>query len=122
MDDTPIGNHEVNTVFFEDVKVPKENLIGEEGKGWTYAKYYLSLKEAMGIHLNYILNYKRLLNRPRRKISVEINWRRSLNFKRPYAKIEVQINAMEARIRILGSLTAGQNVDLSLLLKQEERK
>ena len=38
LDNTPIGHHEVNTVFFEDVKVPKENLIGEEGKGWTYAK------------------------------------------------------------------------------------
>ena len=41
LDNTPIGHHEVNTVFFEDVKVPKENLIGEEGKGWTYAKYLL---------------------------------------------------------------------------------
>ena len=28
LDNTPIGHHEVNTVFFEDVKVPKENLIG----------------------------------------------------------------------------------------------
>ena len=34
---------------------------------------YLSLKEAMDIHLNYILNYKRLLNRLRQKMSAEIN-------------------------------------------------
>ncbi|MCG6873817.1 MAG: acyl-CoA dehydrogenase family protein [Betaproteobacteria bacterium] len=33
--------HEVNEVFFEDVKVPVANLVGEEGKGWTYAKYLL---------------------------------------------------------------------------------
>jgi len=33
--------HEVNEVFFDDVKVPVENLVGEEGKGWTYAKYLL---------------------------------------------------------------------------------
>jgi len=33
--------HEVNEVFFEDVKVPGANLVGEEGKGWTYAKYLL---------------------------------------------------------------------------------
>jgi alkylation response protein AidB-like acyl-CoA dehydrogenase len=35
------GTHEVNSVFFTDVKVPVENLVGEENKGWTYAKYLL---------------------------------------------------------------------------------
>ncbi|MBI3283438.1 MAG: acyl-CoA dehydrogenase family protein [Burkholderiales bacterium] len=33
--------HEVNEVFFDNVKVPLQNLIGEENKGWTYAKYLL---------------------------------------------------------------------------------
>ncbi|MCP5264656.1 MAG: acyl-CoA dehydrogenase family protein [Burkholderiaceae bacterium] len=33
--------HEVNEVFFEDVKVPVENLVFEENKGWTVAKYLL---------------------------------------------------------------------------------
>ncbi|MCB1685766.1 MAG: acyl-CoA dehydrogenase family protein, partial [Pseudomonadales bacterium] len=32
------GSHTVNTVFLSDVKVPVENRVGEEGKGWTYAK------------------------------------------------------------------------------------
>ncbi|XDF34908.1 acyl-CoA dehydrogenase family protein [Paracidovorax avenae] len=36
------GEHEVNEVFFTDVKVPAENLVGEENKGWTYAKYLLT--------------------------------------------------------------------------------
>src|SRR5580765_1345822 len=35
------GGHEVNEVFFDNVKVPVENLIYEEGKGWTVAKYLL---------------------------------------------------------------------------------
>jgi alkylation response protein AidB-like acyl-CoA dehydrogenase len=35
------GDHEVNQVFFDDVRVPKSGLIGEENKGWTYAKYLL---------------------------------------------------------------------------------
>jgi len=35
------GGHEVNEVFFEDVKVPMENLVYEENKGWTVAKYLL---------------------------------------------------------------------------------
>ena len=36
------GDKEVNEVFFTDVKVPVENLVGEENKGWTYAKYLLT--------------------------------------------------------------------------------
>ena len=35
------GGHEVNEVFFDNVSVPAENLIYEEGKGWTVAKYLL---------------------------------------------------------------------------------
>ncbi len=36
------GEHEVNEVFFTDVKVPAENLVGEENRGWTCAKYLLT--------------------------------------------------------------------------------
>lgn len=36
------GVHEVNEIFFTNVKVPLENLVGTENKGWTYAKYLLT--------------------------------------------------------------------------------
>lgn len=36
------GEHHLNEVWFKDVRVPVENLVGEEGKGWTIAKYLLS--------------------------------------------------------------------------------
>jgi alkylation response protein AidB-like acyl-CoA dehydrogenase len=36
------GEHEVNEVFFTDVRVPVENLVGEEHRGWTCAKYLLT--------------------------------------------------------------------------------
>jgi alkylation response protein AidB-like acyl-CoA dehydrogenase len=36
------GEAEVNEVFFENVRVPIENLVGEQDKGWTYAKYLLT--------------------------------------------------------------------------------
>ncbi|MEH3040018.1 MAG: acyl-CoA dehydrogenase family protein [Sphingomonas paucimobilis] len=36
------GTHEVNEVFFDDVRVPVDNLVGEENRGWTYAKYLLT--------------------------------------------------------------------------------
>jgi alkylation response protein AidB-like acyl-CoA dehydrogenase len=35
------GEHEINEVWFEDVRVPVANLVGEENKGWTYAKFLL---------------------------------------------------------------------------------
>ena len=34
-------DHEVNEVFFDNVRVPMQNLVGEENRGWTYAKYLL---------------------------------------------------------------------------------
>ncbi|WP_448628265.1 acyl-CoA dehydrogenase family protein [Geodermatophilus sp. URMC 64] len=42
------GTHEVNEVFFEDVRVPAENLVGEENQGWTIAKFLLG-NERVGI-------------------------------------------------------------------------
>lgn len=35
------GSHEVNEIWFDNVHVPVENLVGEENRGWTYAKYLL---------------------------------------------------------------------------------
>src|SRR3954470_8762561 len=42
------GGFEVNEVFFEDVRVPSENLVGEENRGWDYAKFLLG-NERVGI-------------------------------------------------------------------------
>lgn len=40
------GGQEVNDVFFDGVRVPARNLVGEENKGWTYAKFLLSFERA----------------------------------------------------------------------------
>ena len=42
------GSYEVNEVFFEDVRVPANQLVGEENQGWSYAKFLLS-NERTGI-------------------------------------------------------------------------
>ena len=42
------GYRHVNEVWLEDVKVPVENLVGEEGKGWTYAKFLLKNERTAG--------------------------------------------------------------------------
>ena len=54
------GSHEVNMVFFDNVEVPQENLIGEEGQGWNIAKFLLA-HERSGIAG--IAALKRELNR-----------------------------------------------------------
>jgi len=41
---TMAGDHEVNQTFFDDVRVPKANLIGRENEGWTVAKYLLEFE------------------------------------------------------------------------------
>ncbi len=42
------GSHEVNEVFFDDVRVPGENLVGEVDRGWDYAKFLLG-NERVGV-------------------------------------------------------------------------
>jgi alkylation response protein AidB-like acyl-CoA dehydrogenase len=58
------GGYEVNEVFFEDVRVPADQLVGEENKGWTYAKFLLGNERtsnaAVGMIKNRIARVKRL--------------------------------------------------------------
>ena len=57
-------DHEVNEVFFDNVMVPVENLVGQENKGWTYAKYLLGHERtgiaAVGRSKRELLYLKRL--------------------------------------------------------------
>ena len=43
------GDHDVNQVFLSDVRVPRDCLIGEEGRGWSYAKYLLEFERGNGL-------------------------------------------------------------------------
>lgn len=43
------GDHDVNQVFLDGVRVPVDHLIGEEGKGWAYAKYLLEFERGNGL-------------------------------------------------------------------------
>ncbi len=45
---TMAGEHEVNQVFFDDVRVPVANLVGPENEGWTVAKYLLEFERGGG--------------------------------------------------------------------------
>ena len=45
------GKHSLNSVVFENARVPRENRIGEEGKGWTYANYLLGHERTSYAHV-----------------------------------------------------------------------
>ncbi len=58
------GAHEINEVFFTDVRVPVDNLVGEEHKGWTCAKYLLTYERTniagVGLSMAALERVKRL--------------------------------------------------------------
>ena len=111
--DTPAdGYQEINMVYFEDVKVPKENLVGEQGKGWTCAKYLLEFERGNA----YSPALKGAMNHLREAAKATVDgfgqpYSESSEFQRQFNDTEVQIAAMEyTELRILGALAAGQNV------------
>lgn len=110
--DLPVtGAQEVNQVFFNDVKVPKENLIGEANKGWTYAKYLLEFERGSA----YAGRLKRGIGKIRTIAAKEIDGEepmiRNPAFVAKLAKLEVAIQSLEmTELRILSKLSSGQNM------------
>ena len=103
------GGEEINDTFFEDVRVPVENLIGEEGKGWTYAKFLLG-HERTGIAG--VSRSKAQLRRIREIAENETSHGRPLaedpRLRERLAEIEVDLMALEHTIlRIVSALNAG---------------
>ena len=97
------GDHEVNSVFFTDVKVPAENLIGEEGKGWTYAKFLLA-HERFGIAG--VGASKRQLERLK-EISKDLG---DDDLIAKVSQLEIDIMALEfTELRLLSALEGGGN-------------
>ncbi len=102
-------SHEINTVYLEDVVVPKENLIYQENKGWTVAKYLLShertsiaqvarsksaIKKLKNIASHQIYNNKPLINNAR--------------FRDKLTKLEMNLHSLEyTELRILSEEVKG---------------
>ena len=109
------GEHEVNEVFFDNVKVPAENLIGEENKGWTYAKYLLAHERTNIADVN---RAKRELERLKRIAKAEGVYD-DTRFRDQIAQLEVDIVALEMLVlRVLSAEKSGkQSLDIAGLLK-----
>ena len=105
------GQQEVNQVFFEDVRVPISQRIGEEGKGWTYAKYLLQFERGNA----YAPGLRAALEKVRKLARSETANGRPLSedqdFTRKLARMEIQIEALNfTELRIFSRLSAGDAV------------
>jgi alkylation response protein AidB-like acyl-CoA dehydrogenase len=104
------GEHEVNEVWLENVKVPVENLVGEENRGWTYAKFLLS-HERTGIAgvgaskrelklLKYIASQEQQGGRPLLE---------DPRFRDKVARVEIDLMALEITVlRVLAAASEGK--------------
>ena len=109
------GEAEVNEVFFDNVEVPLENLVGEENKGWTYAKYLLAHERTNIADVN---RAKRELERLKRIAKTE-GLMDDSRFRDQIALLEVDVNALEMMVlRVLSGEKSGrQSLDVAGLLK-----
>ena len=109
------GEPEVNEVFFDNVEVPAENLIGEENKGWTYAKHLLAHERTNIADVN---RAKREIERLKRIARAEGVYD-DARFRDQIALLEVDIVALEMLVlRVLSAEKSGkQSLDIAGLLK-----
>lgn len=105
------GEPEVNEVHFDNVKVPVENLVGEENKGWTYAKVLLTHERT---NIAQVPNSKLKLQKLRNlAANTADGYGGTLLdnpvFKRKLAEVEIQVLALEfAELRTLAAVSVGK--------------
>ena len=104
------GVHEVNEIHFDNVEVPVENLVGEEGKGWTYGKVLLQHERA---NIAAVARSRYRLRRLRKQVSTSVRGAAPLaadrNFMRRLAAVEVELKALEyTELRTLAAVASGK--------------
>jgi pimeloyl-CoA dehydrogenase large subunit len=116
------GGREVNEVFFDNVEVPVENLVGQENKGWDYAKFLLG-NERTGIAR--VGASKAKVARIKELASMELAGGRPLiqdpKFREKLAMVEVELKALEmTQLRVVADerkLEKGRQNPASSILK-----
>ena len=107
------GLHETNQVFYTDVRVPKENLVGEVDKGWTIAKYLLGHERmsggSMGQHKSLLRELKAIASRDERS-----NGARLIDdpaFRQKIVQAELELRALEAfNLRTISTFSKGSEL------------
>jgi hypothetical protein len=104
------GEREVNEVHFENVGVPVENLVGEEGKGWTYGKLLLQHERT---NIAGVARSKYRMQRLRENAAQRVHDAAPLlddrNFARKLAAVEIELKALEyTELRTLAAVAVGK--------------
>jgi len=110
-------DHEVNEVFFDDVKVPVANLVGQENRGWTYAKYLLGHERtgiaAVGRSKRELAFVKRLALRERKRGRPLLD---DPLFGAKVGALEIELMALEMTVlRVLSRGEAAPGPEASML-------
>ncbi|MDP3841029.1 MAG: acyl-CoA dehydrogenase family protein [Oxalobacteraceae bacterium] len=103
------GEHEVNEVFFTDVRVPAENLVGEENQGWTCAKYLLTYERTNIAGVGYSVA---ALARLKRIAAQQMRNGRPLaedpSFAARLARVEIDLENMKTtNLRVIAAVAGG---------------
>jgi alkylation response protein AidB-like acyl-CoA dehydrogenase len=104
------GEPEVNEIFFDNVKVPLENLVGEEGKGWTYGKVLLQHERTAAAHVaRSKYNLRRLRALAGESIDGGARLADDIIFMRKVVAAEIELKALEyTELRTLASISSGK--------------
>ncbi|WP_309646495.1 acyl-CoA dehydrogenase family protein [Phenylobacterium sp.] len=122
LDGPPDGEQEINQVFFDNVRVPVSNRIGEEGQGWTYAKYLLQFERGNP----YAAGLTNQLAKVRKIAGVEpsdggTRMMDDPSFRRKLAELQIKVDVLNAtEQRMFAARTAGEAMGAaSSMLKLE---
>lgn len=101
------GEDEFNDIFLEEVRVPVENRVGEENKGWTYAKFLLSHERTNNAGIGHC---KRALKRLKEIAARQLHDGRPLiedsRFRDRIAQLELELMALEiTNLRVLSAVS-----------------
>lgn len=100
---TIAGDHEVNQVFFDGVRVPKANRIGKEGEGWTIAKYLLVHERGNAWGAGVRVALERLARVARETGAAEDD-----SFRRRLAEVSVALEALTVtEHRVMAAISQG---------------
>jgi len=103
------GEHEVNEVFFTDVRVPVENLVGEENAGWTCAKYLLTYERTniagVGFSVAALERLKKIAARQTRNGKPLLD---DPSFAARLARVEIDLENMKTtNLRVIAAVAGG---------------